>query len=66
MKWFSPLCLIIDFLETDTAEQTIQEVYALAAKYKDYSNRIARDNFNINSVFKKINNNNYSELMQQL
>jgi TatD DNase family protein len=27
------------FLETDTAEQTIQEVYALAAKYKDYSNR---------------------------
>jgi TatD DNase family protein len=42
------------FLETDTSEQTIQEVYALAAKYKNISvtelQGIIETNFN--SVFK--------------
>jgi len=42
------------FLETDTAEQTIQDVYALAAKYKNSTVTELQElvSINFNSVFK--------------
>jgi TatD DNase family protein len=40
------------FLETDTAEQTIQEVYALAANIKITVTELQEIIININSVFK--------------
>ena len=44
------------FLETDTIEETLEEVYTLAAKYKNITieELIGIVNFNFNTVFKKI------------
>jgi TatD DNase family protein len=46
------------FLETDTVEETIEEVYALAAKYKNITleELISIVNLNFNTVFKKNKN----------
>ena len=46
------------FLETDTIEQDIKEVYELAAKYKniEVEEMKAIIGFNFNTVFNRINN----------
>ena len=46
------------FLETDTIEESLEEVYTLAAKYKNFTKQELKENINNNfqSVFVKSNN----------